>query len=70
MSSEIRLYTIEEASKLLGVSHRTVSELIAVGLLKSVSVKTDPKAKRGMRRISHGQLRAYIDKLEVEAKFC
>lgn len=63
------LFTIEEAAQILSVSATTVKQLIERGTLKSVVIKTEPRASRGSRRISRAQLDAYINRLEVEAKF-
>jgi excisionase family DNA binding protein len=63
------LFTKEEAAQMLSISTRTVEELISNGRLGSVLLKTEPRATRGIRRITRGQIEAYIAKLEVEAKF-
>jgi len=63
------LYTKDEAAQILSVSTRTVEELITNGRLGSVLVKTEPRATRGIRRITRAQLDSFIAKLEVEAKF-
>ncbi len=62
------LFTLEEAAQKLSLSERTVRELIDAGILKSVLVKTNPRAKRGSRRITKNQIDSYIKKLEVEAR--
>jgi len=63
------LYTKDEAAQILSVSTRTVEELITNGRLGSDLVKTEPRATRGIRRITRAQLDSFIAKLEVEAKF-
>lgn len=68
MSLQKRLYTASEVAHILGVSERTVKELIELGTLKSVQIKTNARASRGCRRVTQAQLDTYIAKLEVEAR--
>jgi len=68
MNEQLRMYTIDEASKMLGIGRTTIYELIERGILKSVLIKTNPRTARGARRITHSQLKAYISKLEIQSK--
>lgn len=62
-------FTVEDVAYLLSISASTVRELIERGQLKSILIKTDPRAKKGTRRITRRQLDSFINKCEVEAKF-
>ena len=68
MEAERQLLKVETVAFELDVAPRTVRELIAKGMIQSVLIKTDRRAKKGIRRISRAQLSAYIKRLEIEAR--
>lgn len=59
--SDPDLMTIDEVGERLRLSRRHVQRLLTMGKLESVLVS------RQCRRISKGQLAAYISRLEAEA---
>lgn len=67
-TESVQLFRVEQVAVKLNVSPRTVRELISSGMLKSVVVKTSPRAKRGCRRVTQNQIDTYIKKLEIEAR--
>ncbi|POM23633.1 Helix-turn-helix domain protein [Actinomadura rubteroloni] len=60
-TNELRVYTVLEVAELLGVSRDTVFALLRTGELRSIRIR-----ERG-RRVTHGQLRAYLKRREDAA---
>ena len=64
----MKLYTLEEAGDLLGVSGRTVQRLIADGELRCVDVAATGNGTRRRLRVRSEDLERFINKRTANTK--